>query len=78
MHVIYVPYSVMKVNQAIWLHTIAKFKASVALVKSRDMHWGQMSQRDHKYVYLTSLRLLLVADGANRCKMKTRDLKACL
>ncbi len=68
MHMVYVPYSVMKVNPAIWLTTIAKYKASVALVKSRDMHWGMMAQRDHKDINLGSLRMLLVADGANPCK----------
>ncbi len=68
MHMLYVPYSVMKVNPAIWLTTITKYKASVALVKSRDMHWGMMAQRDHKDINLSSLRMLLVADGANPCK----------
>ena len=68
MHMIYVPYSIMKINPAIWLTTITKYKASVALVKSRDMHWGLMAQRDHKEINLSSLRILLVADGANPCK----------
>lgn len=67
MHMIYVPYSIMKINPSIWLSLITKFKASVALVKSRDMHWGLMAQRDHKDVNLSSLRMLLVADGANPC-----------
>ncbi len=73
MHMIYVPYSVMKVNPAIWLTTITKYKASVALVKSRDMHWGLMAQRDHKDVNLASLRLLLVADGANPWSLSSCD-----
>ena len=42
--------------------------ATVAVVKSRDMHWGLLAQRDHKDINLASLRLLLVADGANPCK----------
>ena len=42
--------------------------ASVAVVKSRDMHWGLLAQKDHKDVNLSSLRMLLVADGANPCK----------
>ena len=41
--------------------------ASIAIVKSRDMHWGLLAQKDHKDVNFTSLRLLLVADGANPC-----------
>lgn len=68
MHMIYVPYSIMKINPAIWLTTISRFKASVALVKSRDMHWGLMSQKEHKDINLSSLRMLLIADGANPCK----------
>ena len=70
---IYVPYSVMKINPAIWLTTITKYKASVALVKSRDMHWGLMAQRDHKDINLSSLRILLVADGANPWSLSSCD-----
>ena len=42
--------------------------ASVAIVKSRDMHWGLLAQRDHKDINLTTLRMLMVADGANPCE----------
>ena len=45
------------------------FTASIAIVKSRDMHWGLLAQKDHKDVNFTSLRLLLVADGANPCTL---------
>lgn len=44
------------------------FVASTAVVKSRDMHWGLLAQKDHKDISLASLRMLLVADGANPCK----------
>jgi acyl-CoA synthetase (AMP-forming)/AMP-acid ligase II len=70
---LYIPYSTMKVNPAIWLATITKYKASIALVKSRDMHWGLMAQRDHKDVNLSSLRMLLVADGANPWSLSSCD-----
>lgn len=40
----------------------------MAVVKSRDMHWALLAQKDHKDVNLSSLRLLLVADGANPCE----------
>ena len=43
--------------------------ASLAIVKSRDMHWGLMAQKEHKGINLGSLRMLLVADGANPCKL---------
>lgn len=73
MHMLYVPYSVMKVNPSIWLSTITKHKASVALVKSRDMHWGLMAQREHKDISLLTLRMLLVADGANPWSLTSCD-----
>ncbi len=73
MHMIYVPYSIMKVNPAIWMNTVTKFKASIALVKSRDMHWGLMAQKDHKDINLASLRMLLVADGANPWSLSSCD-----
>jgi len=41
--------------------------ATVAVVKSRDMHWALLAQKDHKDVNLASLRMLLIADGANPC-----------
>lgn len=44
--------------------------ATVAVVKSRDMHWGLLAQKDHKDISLSSLRMLLVADGANPCTNK--------
>ena len=43
--------------------------ASVAVVKSRDLHWSLLAQKDHKDINLSSLRLLLVSDGANPCKL---------
>ncbi|XP_047738274.1 disco-interacting protein 2 homolog C isoform X8 [Hyalella azteca] len=73
MHVIFIPYSVMKVNPASWMHMITKFKASIAIVKSRDLHWGLLATKDHKDISLHSLRLLLVADGANPWSLSSCD-----
>lgn len=42
--------------------------AQAALVKSRDMHWSLLAQRGQRDVSLSSLRMLLVADGANPCE----------
>ncbi len=42
--------------------------ARVAVVKSRDMHWSLLAQRDQRDISLSSLRMLIVADGANPCK----------
>jgi len=42
--------------------------ARVALVKCRDLHWAMMAHRDHRDVSLASLRMLIVADGANPCE----------
>lgn len=65
MHIVFVPYSLMKVNPSSWMMMITKFKATVAICKSRDLHWGLLATRDHKDVNLSSLRMLLVADGSN-------------
>ncbi|XP_017774961.1 PREDICTED: disco-interacting protein 2 isoform X2 [Nicrophorus vespilloides] len=73
MHVIYIPYALMKVNPASWMQMITKYKASVAVVKSRDLHWGLLATKDHKDVNLSSLRMLLVADGANPWSLSSCD-----
>ncbi|KAK2187914.1 hypothetical protein NP493_150g01040 [Ridgeia piscesae] len=73
MHVIFIPYSLMKVDPASWMKMITKFKASVAIVKSRDLHWGLLAQKDHKDINLASVRMLLVADGANPWSLTSCD-----
>lgn len=42
--------------------------ARAALVKCRDLHWAMMAHRDQRDTSLASLRMLIVADGANPCK----------
>uniref|UniRef100_A0A915KHN5 AMP-dependent synthetase/ligase domain-containing protein n=1 Tax=Romanomermis culicivorax TaxID=13658 RepID=A0A915KHN5_ROMCU len=64
MHCIFIPYALMKVNPSSWMHMITKHKASVALAKSRDLHWGLLAGRDQKEINLGSLRMLIVADGS--------------
>ena len=49
------------------------FPASIAVVKSRDLHWGLLATKDHKDISLSSLRLLLVADGANPWSLSSCD-----
>ncbi|XP_050443151.1 disco-interacting protein 2 isoform X2 [Adelges cooleyi] len=73
MHVIYIPYALMKVNPASWMQMITKYRASVAVVKSRDLHWGLLATKDHKDIVLSSLRLLLVGDGANPWSLSSCD-----
>lgn len=73
MHVIFVPYALMKMNPASWMLTATKFKASVSICKSRDLHWGLLATKDHKEVNLSSLRLILVADGANPWSLSSCD-----
>nr|CAH7714689.1 unnamed protein product [Callosobruchus chinensis] len=73
MHVIYIPYALMKVNPASWMQMITKHRACVAVVKSRDLHWGLLATKDHKDVNLGSLRMLLVADGANPWSLSSCD-----
>uniref|UniRef100_A0A667XZC1 Disco interacting A n=1 Tax=Myripristis murdjan TaxID=586833 RepID=A0A667XZC1_9TELE len=64
MHVISIPYSLMKVNPLSWIQKVHTYKARVAVVKSRDMHWSLLAQRDQRDISLSSLRMLIVADGA--------------
>lgn len=73
MHVIYIPYALMKVNPASWMQMITKYRASIAVVKSRDLHWGLLATKDHKEISLASLRMLLVADGANPWSLSSCD-----
>nr|XP_022914751.1 disco-interacting protein 2 homolog A isoform X2 [Onthophagus taurus] len=73
MHVIYIPYALMKVNPASWMQMITKYRATVAVVKSRDLHWGLLATKDHKEINLNSLRMLLVADGANPWSLSSCD-----
>lgn len=42
--------------------------ARVALVKCRDLHWAMMAHREQRDISLASLRMLIVADGANPCE----------
>lgn len=110
MHVISVPYSLMKVNPLSWIQKVCQYKgqvptpptpptpvthfcpaasqtdemltltvgfivfpaAKVACVKSRDMHWALVAHKDQKDINLSSLRMLLVADGSNPCKFPLR------
>ncbi len=73
MHVIFIPYALMKINPALWMLMITKFKASIAICKSRDLHWGLLASKDHKDINLSSLRMLLVADGSNPWSLSSCD-----
>ncbi|XP_066148152.1 disco-interacting protein 2 homolog A isoform X5 [Euwallacea fornicatus] len=73
MHVIYIPYALMKANPASWMQMITKYRATLAIVKSRDLHWGLLATKDHKDINLGSLRMLLVADGANPWSLSSCD-----
>nr|XP_018897953.1 PREDICTED: disco-interacting protein 2 isoform X2 [Bemisia tabaci] len=73
MHVVFIPYALMKVNPASWMQMITKYRASIAVVKSRDLHWGLLATKDHKDISLSSLRLLLVGDGANPWSLSSCD-----
>ncbi|VDM91385.1 unnamed protein product [Litomosoides sigmodontis] len=73
LRVIFVPYSLMKINPASWMLTVTKYQAKTALVKSRDLHWALLATRDHKEINLSSLRSILVADGANPWSLSSCD-----
>ncbi|XP_074515651.1 disco-interacting protein 2 homolog A isoform X10 [Sebastes fasciatus] len=73
MHVISIPYSLMKVNPLSWIQKVHTYKARVAVVKSRDMHWSLLAQRDQRDISLSSIRMLIVADGANPWSISSCD-----
>ncbi|KAG8432541.1 hypothetical protein GDO86_016976 [Hymenochirus boettgeri] len=73
MHVVSIPYALMKVNPLSWIQKVSVYKARVALVKSRDMHWSLLAQRDQRDLSLSSLRMLIVADGANPWSISSCD-----
>ena len=73
MHVIFIPYALMKVNPASWMQMVTKHRATVAVCKSRDLHWGLLATKDHRELNLSSLRMLTVADGANPWSLSSCD-----
>lgn len=73
MHVLFIPYALMKLRPSSWMQLITKHRASCCLVKSRDLHWGLLATKDHKDISLSSLRMLLVADGANPWSLSSCD-----
>uniref|UniRef100_A0A3Q3WZJ9 DMAP1-binding domain-containing protein n=1 Tax=Mola mola TaxID=94237 RepID=A0A3Q3WZJ9_MOLML len=73
MHVISIPYALMKVNPLSWIQKVCQYKAKVACVKSRDMHWALVAHRDQRDINLSTLRMLVVADGSNPWSISSCD-----
>ncbi|KAM8728755.1 disco-interacting protein 2 homolog C isoform 4-T4 [Acanthopagrus schlegelii] len=73
MHVISIPYALMKVNPLSWIQKVCQHKAKVACVKSRDMHWALVAHREQRDINLSSLRMLVVADGSNPWSISSCD-----
>uniref|UniRef100_A0A3Q3FWQ9 Disco-interacting protein 2 homolog Bb n=1 Tax=Labrus bergylta TaxID=56723 RepID=A0A3Q3FWQ9_9LABR len=72
-HTISVPYAVMKACPLSWVQRVHINKARVGLVKCRDLHWAMMAHRDQRDTSLASLRMLIVADGANPWSVSSCD-----
>uniref|UniRef100_A0AAY4C7S8 DMAP1-binding domain-containing protein n=1 Tax=Denticeps clupeoides TaxID=299321 RepID=A0AAY4C7S8_9TELE len=72
-HTVSVPYAVMKACPLSWVQRVHIHKARVAVVKCRDLHWAMMSHREQRDVSLASLRMLIVADGANPWSVSSCD-----
>uniref|UniRef100_W5MIU0 Disco-interacting protein 2 homolog Bb n=1 Tax=Lepisosteus oculatus TaxID=7918 RepID=W5MIU0_LEPOC len=72
-HTVGVPYAVMKACPLSWVQRVHSHKARVALVKCRDLHWAMMAHRDQRDTSLSSLRMLIVADGANPWSVSSCD-----
>ncbi|XP_067218089.1 disco-interacting protein 2 homolog C isoform X1 [Chanodichthys erythropterus] len=73
LHVVSVPYALMKVNPLSWIQKVCQYKAKVACVKSRDLHWALMSHKDQTDTNMSSLRMLLIADGSNPWSISSCD-----
>ncbi|XP_023646418.1 disco-interacting protein 2 homolog B-A isoform X1 [Paramormyrops kingsleyae] len=72
-HAVSVPYAVMKACPLSWVQRVHIHKAGVALVKCRDLHWAMMAHREQREISLASLRMLIVADGANPWSVSSCD-----
>uniref|UniRef100_A0A8C3AWW9 Disco-interacting protein 2 homolog Ba n=1 Tax=Cyclopterus lumpus TaxID=8103 RepID=A0A8C3AWW9_CYCLU len=72
-HTITVPYAVMKACPMSWVQRVHIHKARVALVKCRDLHWAMMAHKDQRDSSLSSIRMLIVADGANPWSVSSCD-----
>uniref|UniRef100_A0A8C5H624 Disco-interacting protein 2 homolog B-A n=1 Tax=Gouania willdenowi TaxID=441366 RepID=A0A8C5H624_GOUWI len=72
-HTITVPYAVMKACPISWVQRVHIHKARVALVKCRDLHWAMMAHKEQKDTNLSSIRMLIVADGANPWSVSSCD-----
>uniref|UniRef100_A0AAR2L522 DMAP1-binding domain-containing protein n=1 Tax=Pygocentrus nattereri TaxID=42514 RepID=A0AAR2L522_PYGNA len=72
-HTISVPYAVMKACPLSWVQRVHIHKARIALVKCRDLHWAMMAHREQRDISLASLRMLIVADGANPWSVSSCD-----
>uniref|UniRef100_A0A8D0ALU3 Disco-interacting protein 2 homolog Bb n=1 Tax=Sander lucioperca TaxID=283035 RepID=A0A8D0ALU3_SANLU len=72
-HTISVPYAVMKACPLSWVQRVHNHKARIALVKCRDLHWAMMAHREQRDTSLASLRMLIVADGANPWSVSSCD-----
>ncbi|XP_070291755.1 disco-interacting protein 2 homolog C-like [Salvelinus sp. IW2-2015] len=59
----------LKKDVGLW-HGIS---TQVACVKVRDMHWALVAHREQKDISLSSLRMLLVADGSNPWSISSCD-----
>ncbi|KAB5583758.1 hypothetical protein PHYPO_G00099340, partial [Pangasianodon hypophthalmus] len=72
-HTISVPYAVMKACPLSWVQRVHIHKARAALVKCRDLHWAMMAHKEQRDISLSSLRMLIVADGANPWSVSSCD-----
>ncbi|KAI4824474.1 hypothetical protein KUCAC02_012983 [Chaenocephalus aceratus] len=72
-HTITVPYAVMKACPMSWVQRVHLHKARIALVKCRDLHWAMMAHKDQRDTNLSSIRMLIVADGANPWSVSSCD-----
>lgn len=77
MQVIFIPTSILKSQPSSWLTAITKYHITTGIVRSRDMHWAVLSMRESSQISssinLSTLRLLLISDGANPWSLTAVD-----
>ncbi|XP_019730595.1 disco-interacting protein 2 homolog C [Hippocampus comes] len=72
MHVVSIPYALMKVNPLSWIQKVCQFKGNTDCLRTPSFP-ALVAHRDQRDVNLTSLRMLLVADGANPWSISSCD-----
>uniref|UniRef100_A0A8C4QYM6 Uncharacterized protein n=1 Tax=Eptatretus burgeri TaxID=7764 RepID=A0A8C4QYM6_EPTBU len=75
MHIVCIPYALMKGNSIYWIQKIHSYKGKLTL--SQELRWSVSSFKEQKDLALGSLRMLVVADGACPCNKGLKPEAIC-